>query len=294
MTLDRVLESYKKLRETHFRILKIMEKNLRRFEYVPIQYLSKKLRIKKEKLERIMNFLHKEKIVKRRESGYLGYSLTYKALDILAIKDLESLGVITRIVRKIGVGKEGDIWIALFGDIPRILKLYRLGRDSFKKIRVHRTYYAHQSIKTWFDLSIKSARREYRALNVLYNKGVKVPEPITISRHVIVMDYIEGKELVKTFLENPKDIFIKIVKEVFKALKAGFIHADLSEFNVMVTEDGDIYLIDWPQYVVPTDEEAEKYLERDIRNLVRYFVRKYRLDERELYQIVREIFEREF
>ena len=293
MSLRKVMESYKKLREVHFKILRLMEVNLNRFEYVPIQFIAKKMRIKINKLEKIMDFMLREKIVKKRQADYVGYALTYKALDILALRDLEYLGVITSVDRKIGVGKEGDIWIAYFGNMPRILKFYRLGKESFKRVRVHRAYYVSDSIKNWFEASKKSARREFRALKILYEKGVKVPEPITLTRHVIVMGYIDGKELTKAYLLEPKEIFIKIIREVVKALKAGFVHADLSEFNVMVTADGEVYLIDWPQYVTPTSELAPKYFERDVKNLVKYFVRKYHLDENELYEIVERVMEDE-
>ena len=289
MTLKELLETYKKLRVTHFRILETMERNLNRFRYVPLQYLSKKLRIKQEKLEKIMDFLSREKIVKPKSGSYKGYALTYRALDILALKDLERLGVITEVERKIGVGKEGDIWIAYFGSTPRILKFYRMGRESFKKVKKHRSYYIDDSVKNWFLASIRSAKREYTALRVLYDSGVKVPEPIASSRHVIVMDYIPGKELVKTVIDEPLIVFKNIIIEVLKAYKVGFVHADLSEFNVMVTEEGNIYLIDWPQYVTSNHELAEEYLARDIDNIVRYFTRKYRLPEEKLRDIIVEL-----
>ena len=289
MNLKEVIESYNKLREIHFRILIIMEKNLNRFYYVPIQYISKKVSIKKAKLESIMDFMTKEKILKKRTRGYVGYALTYKALDILALHDIENMGVITSVGNKIGVGKEGDIWIAYFGSTPRILKFYRMGRVSFKKVRVRRQYYIDKSVKNWFQASILSAKREYSALRVLFDHDVKVPEPLAISRHMIVMDYIEGKELVKTEIDDPLTVFKNIIVEIFKALKVGYVHADLSEFNVMVTSNGDIYLIDWPQYVVSTDPLAEKYLKRDLDNIVRYFVRKYRLDTELLYKLIDEV-----
>ncbi|MGQ4890968.1 MAG: RIO1 family regulatory kinase/ATPase [Candidatus Njordarchaeia archaeon] len=289
MELREVIESYKKLRVIHFRILSLMESNLNRFYYVPIQFISKKLSIKKAKLERILDFLTKEKILKKQTKGYVGYALTYKAFDILALHDVENMGVITEVGNRIGVGKEGDIWIAFFGSVPRILKFYRMGRDSFKKVRVRRQYYIDKNVKNWFQASIVSARREYSALRVLFNHGVRVPEPLALSRHMIVMDYIEGRELVKTEIDDPITVFRNIIIELFKALKVGFVHADLSEYNVMVTKEGEIYLIDWPQYVVSTSPLAEEYLERDVDNIVRYFIRKYKLNRDELYKIIDEI-----
>ncbi len=287
MYIRSLLESYKKLRVTHFNILKVMEKALNRFYFVPIQYIARKTRIKKNKLSKIMSFMEKEKIVKRSEGGYEGYALTYKALDILALNDFTDVGMLTDFGGKIGVGKEGEIWVAYFGSVPRILKFYRLGRESFKKVRVRRSYYIDRSIKNWFQASIRSAKREYSALKVLYDHNVRVPEPLKVNRHAILMDYIDGKELVKTILEEPIIVFENIILEVFKGWKIGYVHADLSEFNVMVTKEGQIYLIDWPQYVVSTHPLAEVYLKRDIENIVKYFIRKYRISRKKLNEIIK-------
>ncbi len=286
MALRELLETYSKLRILHFNILRLMERSLYRFEYVPIQYMAKKLRIKKGKLESIMNFLAKEELVKVKEEPYKGYAITYKGLDILAINDLTSVGLITEVGQKIGVGKEGDIWIAYFGEVPRILKFFRLGRESFKKVKVHRSYYLGDSIKNWYQASKLSARREFRALSVLYEGGVSVPEPIFLTRHVVVMGYVDGKELVKTIIDEPVYVFEKIIEEIVKAYEIGIVHADLSEFNVLVNERGDVFLIDWPQYVLSSDPNAFVYLKRDIENIARYFIRKYRLSEASIKKVL--------
>jgi RIO kinase 2 len=57
----------------------------------------------------------------------------------------------------------------------------------------------------------------------------------------------------------------------------GVIHADLSEFNVMI--DGrDVVLIDWPQWIDPDHPNADQVLARDVENILRYFSRKYGID----------------
>ena len=286
LSLKDLLETYGKLRKLHFNILKLMERSLNRFEYVPIQYMAKKLRVKKAKLESIMSFLAREELVKIKEEPYKGYAITYKGLDILAINDITSMGLITDVGAKIGVGKEGDIWIAYFGDIPRILKFFRLGRESFKKIKVHRPYYLGKAVKNWYQVSKLSAKREFRALKVLYNGGVRVPEPLFVTRHVVVMGYVDGKELVKTIIDKPLYVFENIIIEIAKAYDVGIVHADLSEFNVLVNEKGDIFLIDWPQYVISSHPDAMFYLKRDVENIIRYFIRKYLLDVDELKRVV--------
>ena len=57
--------------------------------------------------------------------------------------------------------------------------------------------------------------------------------------------------------------------------KTGLIHSDLSEYNVVVQKDGTVLLIDWPQAVNIEHPNADSLLERDIRNVLRFFQRKF-------------------
>jgi len=64
---------------------------------------------------------------------------------------------------------------------------------------------------------------------------------------------------------------------VAAAYREGYVHADVSEYNVFVNEDG-VVLFDWPQ-ATPTDHEnARELLDRDVENIVRYFQQKYPSD----------------
>ena len=53
------------------------------------------------------------------------------------------------------------------------------------------------------------------------------------------------------------------------------VHADLSEYNIVVQKDGTVLLIDWPQAVNLEHPNAENLLERDVRNVLRFFQRKF-------------------
>jgi len=54
----------------------------------------------------------------------------------------------------------------------------------------------------------------------------------------------------------------------------GIIHADLSEFNILVAESGP-KIIDWPQAVEVTHPHARELLVRDLDNVLSFFQRKY-------------------
>ncbi len=62
------------------------------------------------------------------------------------------------------------------------------------------------------------------------------------------------------------------IKENLRLLyrKADLVHADLSEYNIIMKYDKP-YFIDMGQSVLRDHPRAGEYLERDIKNLVRFF-----------------------
>jgi RIO kinase 2 len=91
------------------------------------------------------------------------------------------------------------------------------------------------------------------------------------------MGMIEGAELSKyKEIQKPEKILKEILRNVRKAyLKAHVIHADLSEYNIILKPDGHILIIDWPQYVMCDHANAEELLERDLKNVLTFFNRKF-------------------
>jgi len=89
---------------------------------------------------------------------------------------------------------------------------------------------------------------------------------------------IEGSELVDCVeIPEPQKVFNEVLLNLRKAyLEAWVIHADLSEFNVVIQPDWHVLIIDWPQYVRKDHPNAEQLLRRDVRNMVRFFQRKFK------------------
>jgi RIO kinase 2 len=53
------------------------------------------------------------------------------------------------------------------------------------------------------------------------------------------------------------------------------IHGDFNEFNIILGEDGHLILIDFPQMVSISHQNAEMYFDRDVRCIVEFFKRRF-------------------
>jgi RIO kinase 2 len=183
--------------------------------------------------------------------------------------------------KPLGVGKEADVYDALNPKGERIaVKFHRLGRISFRQTKKKRGYTTEHI--SWLFQSRLAAEKEFQALRLLFPYKVAVPAPINQNRHVIAMGMIEGGELAEwKQIREPEKVLKEILRNVRKAyLKAGVIHADLSEYNVILKPDMHILIIDWPQYVTKDHPNAEELLTRDVKNVLHYFNRKHMLKAR--------------
>jgi RIO kinase 2 len=90
------------------------------------------------------------------------------------------------------------------------------------------------------------------------------------------MEKLGGVELDRAKLEAEQVVGVLdlVLKEVAAAYDAGYVHADMSEYNVAVGERG-VTIFDWPQAVSTDHDNARELLERDVKNVLGYFRRKY-------------------
>ena len=267
---------FRQLESEDFRILNIIESAMSKREFVPIEQIQKYAKLPMDRIDFTLGNLNKLGLIYRTKGAYVGYTLNYAGYDCLAINTLVKAGVIDSFGQTLGVGKEADVYDALSPDGKRVaVKFHRLGRISFRQTRRKRGYIREHS--SWLFQSHVSAEKEFQAMQLVYKNGVSVPEPISQNRHVIAMGMIEGAELSKyKEIAKPEKILKEILRNVRKAyLKAHIIHADLSEYNIILKPDGHILIIDWPQYVTADHANAEELLERDIKNVLTFFNRKF-------------------
>lgn len=266
------------IRDLHryeIRILGALERLMRRYRWVPLDVLKKNLGLSESEIAYRLGRLMEMGMVRYDAVPYDGYALVFGGYDALALISLSRKGVVSALGVPIGEGKESIVYEAL-GLGPVALKFHHVGQRSFQSVRVTREYMPDEGHCPWIFASRFSAEREFEALTRLHPK-TRVPLPVSINRHVIVMEFIHGVTINRCKLQDPENVLDQILEETGSAYRAGVIHADLSEYNVMIDDD-QVYLIDWPQWVDMEHPNSSDLLERDLENITNYFRRKYHLE----------------
>ncbi|MCD6323660.1 MAG: serine/threonine protein kinase [Desulfurococcales archaeon] len=265
------------LEPADFKVLKVLDRYLGRFEYVPIEVIESRVRLSPKKVMKSLMKLSEIKAVIKGGAGNRGYRLTYLGLDLLAVNLLAKKEIITHLGPPIGVGKESEIYLAKLREGPEAaIKFYRIGRISFQKVVRVRDYLTDEA--NWLIRSKTAAEREYKALKDLMRFTRHVPKVFGWSKHAVVMEYLQGVELHKLRdLPKPREVLMDLLSVLRVAYKQlGIVHGDLSEYNVIVSEGSwEPYIIDWPQYLYIHDPRHEDVLRRDVWNLIKFFKRRY-------------------
>jgi len=264
------------------RILMAIEIGMKRSEYVTINNIKFYSRYPMEETLFRLKRVHKlDLIVRDSSKSKVGYTLNSIGYDILAFHALVEKQIIGQLGPLIGKGKESDVYGCMDdnGDIFA-LKIYRIGRTSFKKIKQLRSFLGNRKHASWLYVNRLAAKKEFEALGKVYELKLNTPKPIGFNRHMIVMSYLRGKELAyHSVIKNPAKVFNKIIKQV-KIIyqKAKMIHGDLGEFNIVLDDKSNILIIDWLQWV-PTDHpNANSLIERDIGNVCNFFKKKFNIE----------------
>jgi RIO kinase 2 len=260
-----------------FRVLTAIELGMSSYRYVPLEEIERIAGLNPKELDYRLGRLNNLGLIYGRRDPYVGYILNYTGYDTLALNALVKADVLEALGKPLGVGKESDVYEALTPKGERVAsKFHRLGRVSFRDTRRKRGYVGGRRHVSWLYESRLAAQREFEALGIVHEAGVSVPRPIHRNRHVVIMGYIEGFPLVDVIsLDDPEGLLDDVLENIRLMLTAGIIHNDLSEFNIVVKPDGEVLIIDWPQYVTRDHPNAEFLIRRDVDNVLRYFKRKW-------------------
>jgi RIO kinase 1 len=207
------------------------------------------------------------------------------------IQPLVDDGLVDEVIRPLMSGKEADVFAVRCGGEIRCAKVYKApDKRGFKhavqyqegrKVRNSRRARAmakgsrfgrDQQEQVW-------QTTEVDALYKLTLAGVRVPRPYGCFDGVLLMELIldgEGREAprlsdVSMASEQAHADHTVMMRYVTRMLCAGLVHGDLSEFNVLVDEDGPV-IIDLPQVIdAATNNNAARFFARDVNNITAYY-----------------------
>ena len=207
------------------------------------------------------------------------------------IMPLVENGLVDEVISRLMSGKEADVFVVRSGSEIRCAKVYKeASKRSFKqavlyqegrKVRNSRRARAmekgskfgrKQQEETW-------QTAEVDALFRLAAAGVRVPQPYDCLDGVLLMELITDAQGdvaprlgdVTMSAEQAIADHALVMQYIVQMLFVGLIHGDLSEFNVLVDEQGPV-IIDLPQAIdAAGNNNAESMLTRDVNNMRRYY-----------------------
>ncbi len=200
-------------------------------------------------------------------------------------------GLIDTVVRQLKSGKEADVYVVHSRGQTLAAKVYKEAQQrSFRQAvdytenrKVRNSRQARAMAKgTRFGREQQEAAwqsAEVDALHRLAAAGVRVPQPINFHDGVLLMELVaDGDGNAAPRLNDvpfneaaAQQHHATLIDEVVRMLCAGVIHGDLSEFNILLADDGPV-IIDLPQAVdAAGNNHAPRMLMRDVDNLRRFF-----------------------
>jgi len=269
----------KYMSKEEFRVLTSVEMGMKNHEVVPTELLAQIASLKHGGVHKLLRGLVKNKLVsyENNKGQGTGYRLTYGGYDYLALKALAARDVVHSVGNQIGVGKESDVYIVANEEGEQYaMKLHRLGRTSFRNIKKTRDYHKHRGSASWLYLSRIAATKEFAFMKALYDNDYPVPKPIDFNRHCVIMQLLNEHPLYQVReLSSPGAVYSECAQLIVRLAELGFVHCDFNEFNLLINDEEKVRVIDFPQMVSISHENADMYFDRDIQCLRTFFKKRF-------------------
>jgi len=260
------------------RALTAVEMGMKNHEIVPASLIASIANLKYGGSHKLLRELSKHSLVAFEKSKVnVGYRLTNKGYDYLALRVLTHRDVVASVGNQIGVGKESDIYIVADKDGEEYaLKIHRLGRTSFRQIKNKRDYHNKRRTASWIYLSRLAATKEFTNMKALYEHGFPVPKPADFNRHCVIMQLISGYPMQQVHdVADVESLYDELMSLIMKLANNGLIHGDFNEFNLMLGDDDHVTMIDFPQMISINHPNAKYYFDRDVKCVQDFFFKRF-------------------
>ena len=200
-------------------------------------------------------------------------------------------GLVDEVLGQLMSGKEATVYVVRCGEDIRCAKVYK--EASQRSFRHNASYQEGRKVRnsrqaramekgSRFGRKMQEEVWQSAEVDALYRlaaAGVRVPQPHLGYEGVLLMDFIvdaNGDAAprlndVELSDELALEFHALLINQVVRMLCAGIIHGDLSEYNILVGEDGPV-IIDVPQAIdAAGNSNAAEMFARDVINLRTYF-----------------------
>jgi RIO kinase 1 len=190
-------------------------------------------------------------------------------------------------------GKEATVYVVRCGNDMRCAKVYKdANKRNFRQASLYTESRKTKSTRatramakrTKFGREVQETAWQSVEVDALYRlsaAGVRVPRPYGFYQGVVLMELLTDADghaaprLNDLVLSEAQalEYHRTLIAQIVRMLCAGLIHADLSEYNVLVDSTGPV-IIDMPQAVnAAGNNNAAMMLKRDVDNITNYFSR---------------------
>ncbi|MBR4447872.1 serine protein kinase RIO [Methanobrevibacter sp.] len=225
--------------------------------------------------------IHSEKRRKDNSERKTGNEI-FDKITLETLYKLANQGYIDILNGAISTGKEANVLTGITDDEKFVaVKIYRIATSDFKKM----DYYLKGDPR--FNVKTKNKRKiiyswvtkEFKNLTRLHSAGVNVPEPITSSNNVLLIEFIgdadgnPAQPVKNQPPQNPEEFWNKLLVQLKMFVNdAKLVHGDLSNYNILNLDEEPV-IIDVSQSVVLDNPISKELLERDINTLVREYTK---------------------
>lgn len=275
MPVSSLAEKTSLVSSSEYIILKTLLQFRDQFEAVPQSFLARQINFRPKEMQiSLLKLIDLGLINYEKIGGEISYRINFSGLDTISIKNLYIKNILKTLGEKIGEGKESIVYYGYdFNDNTLAIKFHRIGKSSYKKARI---LHGYTERKSWISITLDNAKREFDALKCIYDNSGNVPKPIATEYNAVVTDFIEGTLLNNYELKDPNNALNSILGTLRIAYNycGKMVHGDLSPYNILVDNNENVYIIDWPQWKV----DDKLLLNRDLQNILCYFSKKYNIE----------------